>query len=59
MNEAFFSLEKAVKNVYLQINQEKTKYMPITMEGCAGGPPLIEIYSYKFETVHNFTCDKM
>jgi hypothetical protein len=35
--------------------EEKRKYMPITKKGCAGGTPLIEIDSYKFETVHNFT----
>jgi hypothetical protein len=30
MKEAFISLEKAAKKMHLQINQEKTKYMPIT-----------------------------
>jgi hypothetical protein len=27
----------------------------IHIKGCAGSPPLIEMDSYKFETVHNFT----
>jgi hypothetical protein len=54
MKEAFISLEKAAKKMHLQINQDKTKYMPITKKGCAGGIPWIEIDSYKFETVHNF-----
>jgi hypothetical protein len=34
--------------------EEKTKYMPITKKGSAGGIPWIEIDSYKFETVRNF-----
>jgi hypothetical protein len=55
MKETFISLEKAAKKMNLQINQEKTKYIPITKKGCVGGPPLIETDSYKFETVHNFT----
>jgi hypothetical protein len=29
--------------------------MPTTKKDCAGGPPLIEIYSYKFQILHNFT----
>jgi hypothetical protein len=55
VKEAFISLEKADKKVHLQINQEKTKYMPIrvTKKGCAGGLFLIEIDAYKFEAVHN------
>jgi hypothetical protein len=36
--------------MHLQINQDKTKYMPVTKKGYAGGPPLIDIDSYKFET---------
>jgi hypothetical protein len=55
MKDALISLEKAAKKMHLQINQEKTKYMPITKKGCSGSPPLIENDSYKFETVHNFT----
>jgi hypothetical protein len=30
ITEAFISLEKAVREMHLQINQEKTKYMPVT-----------------------------
>jgi hypothetical protein len=48
-------LRKAAKKMYLQINQEKIKYMPITKKGCTRGPPLRETDSYKFENTHNFT----
>jgi hypothetical protein len=30
MKEVFITLEKAAKKMSLQVNQEKTKYMPVT-----------------------------
>jgi hypothetical protein len=51
MREAFLNLERAAKKMNLQINQNKTKYMPVTKNECANGPVHIEIGSYKFETV--------
>jgi hypothetical protein len=39
----------------LQINQNKTKYMPVTKNERASGPVHIEIGSYKFEIVCSFT----
>jgi hypothetical protein len=39
----------------LQVNQEKTKYMPVTEKDYAHIPSHTEIGSYQFETVHNFT----
>jgi hypothetical protein len=55
MKEAFLNLERAAKKMNLQINQNKTKYMPVTKSECASGPVHIEIGSYKFETVCSFT----
>jgi hypothetical protein len=55
MKEAFLNLEIAAKKMNLQINQNKTKYMPVTKNECANGPIHIEIGSYKFETVCSFT----
>jgi hypothetical protein len=52
MKDAFTNLEKAAKKMHLQINQEKTKYIPVTKKICADGP---KIGSYKFETVYSFT----
>jgi hypothetical protein len=49
--ETFLNLEKAAKKMNLQINQNKTKYMPVTKNECANGPVHIEIGSYKCETV--------
>jgi hypothetical protein len=54
MKEAFLNLERAAKK-NLQINQNKTKYMPVTKNECANGPVHVEIGSYKFETVCSFT----
>jgi hypothetical protein len=39
----------------LQINRNKTKYMPVTKNERANGPVHTEIGSYKFETVCSFT----
>jgi hypothetical protein len=55
MQEAFLNLERAAKQMHLEINQSKTKYMPVTKNECPNGPVLIEIGSYKFETVCSFT----
>jgi hypothetical protein len=59
MKEAFINLEKAEKKMHLQINQEKTKYMPVTKKACTDGPYHIEIGFYKFEIVHGFTYLKL
>jgi sorting nexin-29 len=55
MKEAFTNLEKAAKKMHLNVNQEKTKYMPVTRKDCTSYPSYIEIESYKFEIVHSFT----
>jgi DNA topoisomerase IB len=34
MKEAFTNLEKAARKTHLQINQGKTKYMPVTKKIC-------------------------
>jgi hypothetical protein len=47
MKEAFLRLEEAAKKMNLQINQNKTKYMPVTRKDCANGPVHIEIGPYK------------
>jgi sorting nexin-29 len=54
MKEAFTNLEKAAKKMHQQINQGKTKYMPVTKKICTDGPTYLEISSYKFETVYSF-----
>jgi hypothetical protein len=55
MKEAFTSLEKAAREMHLNINQGKTKYMPVTKKDCSKIPSHIKIDSYKFEAVHSFT----
>jgi hypothetical protein len=55
MIEAFTSLEKAAKDMKLFINQEKTKYMPVTKENHANYPHYLEGGSYKFQVIHSFT----
>jgi hypothetical protein len=45
---------KLLRRCIYSSTREKTKYMPVTKKGCAGGPPLIETDSCKFDTVHNF-----
>jgi hypothetical protein len=54
MKEAFTSLEKAAREMHLNINQGKTKYMPVTKKDCSKIRSHIEIDSYRFETVHSF-----
>jgi len=56
MIEAFTSLEKAAKGMNLFINQEKTKYMPVTKKSHASYPYYLEVGPYKFQVVHSFTC---
>ena len=53
--EAFNSLEKAAKVMKLFINQEKTKYMPITKKSHANYPHRLEAGPYKFQVIHSFT----
>jgi hypothetical protein len=55
MIEAFITLEKAAKEMGLQVNQEKTKYMPVTKKSYAHIPLHIDIGAYQFETVNMFT----
>jgi hypothetical protein len=50
MKEAFISLEKVAKEMNLHVNQEKTKYMPVTKKDYAHIPSHIEIGPYQFET---------
>jgi hypothetical protein len=47
--------KKAAKMMHLQVNQEKTKHMPLTNKGYMHSLPYTEIGHYKFETVHSFT----
>jgi hypothetical protein len=39
----------------LFINQEKTKYMPVTKKSHASYPHYLEVGPYKFQVVHSFT----
>jgi hypothetical protein len=55
MIEAFTSLEKAAKDMNLFINQEKTKYMPVTKKNHANYPLYLEVGSYKFQVIHSCT----
>jgi sorting nexin-29 len=55
MIEAFTSLEKAAKDMNLFINQEKTKYMPVTKKSHENYPHHLEVGSYKFQVIHGFT----
>ena len=43
MIEAFPTLEKAAKGMNLIINQEKTKYMPVTKKNHASYPHHLEV----------------
>ena len=54
MIEAFNSLEKAAKDMNLLVNQDKTKYMPVTKKSHAHYPHYLEVRSYKFEVIHRF-----
>jgi len=55
MIEAFTSLEEATKGIYLFVNQEKTKYMPVTKRSHASYPHYLEDGPYKFQVVDSFT----
>jgi hypothetical protein len=55
MIEAFKSFEKAAKDKKLFVNQEKTKYMPVTKRSHAHYPYHLEVGPYKFEVIHSFT----
>jgi hypothetical protein len=55
MIEAFTSLEKTAKDSNLFINQDKTKYMPVTKKSHANYPHYQEVGSYKFQVIHSFT----
>jgi hypothetical protein len=55
MIEVFTSLDKAAKGMNLFINQEKTKYMPVTKNSHASYPHYLEVGPYKFQVVHSFT----
>jgi hypothetical protein len=55
MIEAFTSLENAAKSMNLFINQEKTKYMPVTKKSRASYPHYLEAGQYKSQVVHSFT----
>ena len=54
MIEAFTSLENAAKDMNLFINQENTKYMPVTKKSHANYPHHLEDGSYKFQVIHSF-----
>jgi len=54
MIEAFTNLEKAAKGMNQFINQEKTKYMPVTKKSHASYPHYLEAGPYKFKVVHSF-----
>jgi hypothetical protein len=41
--------------MHLLINQDKTKYMPVTKKSHAHYPHHLEVGPYKFEVIHNFT----
>jgi hypothetical protein len=55
MIEAFTNLGKAAKGVNLFINQENTKYRPVTKMSHASFPHYLEVGPYKFQVVHSFT----
>ena len=55
MNEAFTGLKKAAKGTNLFINQEKTKYMPVTKKSHASYPHYLEVGPYKSQVIHSFT----
>jgi hypothetical protein len=55
MIEAFTSLEKGAEGMNLFINQEETKYMPVTKKSHASYPHYLEVGPYKFQVVHSFT----
>jgi len=54
MIEAFTSLESAAKVMNLFINQEKTKYMPVTKKSHARYPHILDV-GPKIQVFHSFT----
>jgi hypothetical protein len=46
---------KAAREMHLQMNQEKTKHMPVTIKDFRHSPSRTETGTYKFEIVHSFT----
>jgi len=53
--EAFTSLEKEAKGTNLFINQEKSKYMPVTKKSHEIYPHSLEAGPYEIQVVHSFT----
>jgi hypothetical protein len=49
------ALEKSAKDMNLLVNQEKTKYMPVTKRSHAHYPHYLEVGPYKLEVGHRFT----
>jgi hypothetical protein len=51
-------MKEAAREVHLKINEEETKYIPVTKKDCRHSPSHTEIAPYKFSTVHRFSyCD--
>jgi hypothetical protein len=50
MIEAFASLEKADKGMNLFINQEKTKYMPVTKKSHASYPHYLRSWTIQISS---------
>ena len=55
MIDAFTNLDKTTKDMNLFINQENTKYVPVTRKSHANYPNYLEVGPYKFQVVHSFT----
>jgi hypothetical protein len=55
MIEAFISLEKAANDMNLFVNQERTKYMPVTKKNHANYSHNLEVGLCKFQVIHSFT----
>ena len=53
LKETFTRLEESARKMNLRINEEKTKYMPLTNDNRYKST-FIEIGTYKFQTVNNF-----
>ena len=52
LKEAFIKLQRTAKDIGLQINQEKTKYMEVNIKH--GKTPFFEVNECKFENVDQF-----
>jgi hypothetical protein len=55
MFEAFITFKKAAKGMNPFINQEQTKYLPVTKNNHASYPHYLEFGPYKFQVVKSFT----